>query len=123
MRVVPSEPNFGVFDVVLLPTANSAEFDEANRVCLDSRAGVHTLAGPSCPCCCAQGTQSAFFPAAFAFFQRARAIAAKRALAAALIFRPCFASFGEVLLLILAHLALAAAAILARTAGLMVSFL
>ena len=65
--------------------------------------------------------QSAFFPAARAFPQRAFAIADSLALAAALIVRFGFVVvLAEVVPLILAHLALAAAAILALTAGLIV---
>ena len=63
-------------------------------------------------------------PAALAFFQRAFAIADSLALAAALIFAFRFGAAAVPLLaLSLAHLARAAAAILARTAALMCRFL
>src|SRR2546425_5134806 len=68
--------------------------------------------------------QSAFLPAGFAFLHRALAIADSRALAAADIFRlGCCAGRTECFIpLILAHLALAAAAILALPARLILLF-
>jgi hypothetical protein len=67
--------------------------------------------------------QSAFLPAARAFLQRAFAIADSLALAAALIVRFGFVVvLAEVVPLILAHLALAPAAILARAAALILCF-
>jgi len=62
-------------------------------------------------------------PAARAFLQRAFAIADRLALAAALIFLlGCVAGFADVVPLILAHLALAPAAILARAVALILRF-
>jgi len=62
-------------------------------------------------------------PAALAFFHRAFAIADSLALVAALIVRlGCIAGLTEVAPLILAHLALAPAAILARAAALIFRF-
>src|SRR5207244_5395849 len=67
--------------------------------------------------------QSAFFPAALAFLQRAFAIADSLALAAALIFLlGCVAGLADVVPLVLAHLALAPAAILERAAALILRF-